>query len=266
MRNTKAASGRGRLVVLSACAALLAACADGGSSPAASAKKGAAGAGGQHADAGTGAAGAAAKDAGAPMVMLSGTLTDFKAKTPIAGASMCLTMPSRDPMPCATTTASGEYALWIPADTDAAIAFHADGFFDQLVLEHVSKDVRLDLEPVSTDDLTKQAAAVGVTLEDGKGILALNASIAGISFSLSPASGKVVYYDSSGQPSASATQTSMPGLGVVFGIEPGRYDIAYQGASQGCLIANLGWPGDGPSHARAVVVANSISEVGMTCL
>jgi hypothetical protein len=58
---------------------------------------------------------------------------------------------------------------------------HADGFFDQLVLEHVSKDVRLDLEPVSTDDLTKQAAAVGVTLEDGKGILALNASIAGIS-------------------------------------------------------------------------------------
>jgi len=265
MRNTKATWGRARLAVLLACAAL-AACADGGSGHPASAKQGAAGAGGQHADAGTGAAGAAAKDAGARMVMLTGTLTDFKAKTPIADASMCLTMPARDPMPCATTTAGGEYSLWIRADTDAAVAFHADGFFDQLVLEHVSKDAQLDLEPVATDDLKKQAASVGVTLEDGKGILALNASIAGISFSLSPDSGKLVYFDSSGQPSSSATQTSMPGLGVVFGMEPGRYDIAYQGASQGCLIANLGWPGDAPSQARAVVVANSISEVGMICL
>ncbi|MFI5306825.1 MAG: hypothetical protein ACHQ53_05720 [Polyangiales bacterium] len=246
-------------------------CADGSSSTASSKPKGSGSAtkdaSAGKADAATGgdAAGPGKKDAGSTTVPLGGALTDFVSRNPIAGASLCITIPHSANPTCTQSASDGSYSIDIPADMNIAVTVHASGYLDAIIPEHVAMDTSLSLEPVTKADVEMQAAGAGVTLDDTLGHLALNIGAPGSTFSVKPASGTLLYFDASGVPSATETKTTSAGLGVLFNAQPGTYEATYDVGAHACEVT-LGWPGSAANSVSAPVVAGSITSVGMGCI
>lgn len=207
----------------------------------------------------------AGKDAGSTTVPLSGALTDFISRNPIVGASLCITIPHSATPTCTKSASDGSYSIDIPADMNIAVTVHASGYLDAIIPEHVAMDTSLGLEPITKVDVEMQTADAGVTLDDTLGHLALNIGSPGVTFSVKPASGTLLYLDASGLPSATETKTTTAGLGVLFNAKPGTYEAAYEVGTRSCKVS-LGWPGKAANSVSAPVVAASITSVGMGCI
>lgn len=190
-------------------------------------------------------------DAGTPgngipaTIRISGTAAEQgqSAATPLAGVAISAFRAGDDttPVATATTDASGAYALSIPtngAPVEGYLKATKSGEVDAYVYPPIAMTAdyaSATVGMVSTSNFNLLRQFEGA--QNGKGVIVLvvldataTNAIQGATASSSPAAGKTMYMDNSGQPFATGS-TNSDGLAFLFNVQPGA-DITV-GATKG---------------------------------
>jgi hypothetical protein len=191
------------------------------------------------------------------------TFTVTDGTDPVEGAEACLL----DTTDCATSNASGELSLDVPALSEVALTVVAPDHFPLLYGTVTGpRDASFTVTLTPTADIEAQADAAGVTLDDTKGIIGFAVvGPAGTTAELSPASGTLVYTDANEDPDPSLTGTidAVVGGGIFWNVEPGDYDLSYSHPDTTCQRSGVStWEGSTEGAARVTVVAGHYSGGG----
>lgn len=191
------------------------------------------------------------------------TFTVTDGTDPVEGAEVCVL----DTTDCATSNASGELSLDIPALSEVALTIVATDYIPVLygaVTGPSDASFNVTLRP--TAEIEAGADAAGVTLDGTKGIIGFSVlGPAGTTAELSPASGTLVYQDENGDadPSLTGTVEGVVGMGTFWNVEPGDYDLSYSHPDTTCQASPVGtWKGSTEGTARVTVLAGHYSGGG----
>jgi hypothetical protein len=173
---------------------------------------------------------------------------------------------------CALTSATGSVAFSIPRCRDYRVTFTQVGYLGANQLLRIVGDAGTGARMLSTQVASQFARALGTRLDLTKAQPAaisydmLGDGLAGLSLSLTPASGMPWYLDSSGAPSGSLTVTTPAGIGGFFNADPGTY-VMHADVPAGPNVCNSAMyvPGDAPRSVKIEAIAGSIAIARFDC-
>lgn len=174
---------------------------------------------------------------------------------PIDGVEVCVD--GSQPANCATTDATGEAVLTVPANTELAIRALKTGLVGSLVpFETAMEDTGFTLFKVTPTELADRAQDFGVTLDPTKGTVALlhaGQAPVGVTGSIAPASGEGPYYLSPTFTALpQATELQQGGGALFFNVDPGTVTMSFSPAQAGCAFVDAAWGTDAASTTTPV--------------
>jgi hypothetical protein len=214
---------------------------------------------------------------------VAGSVIDFSSKAPIAGAQVCVYSPLTSPKACATTGADGTVSLsGVPAGTQEMISATKSGYVSLMqmgTLTAANATLRGTMPTIGAAtalgtvvsveaDLTNLGHLVFITgagngpTPDG----GMPNDTAGVTASLSPASGKGPFYaNTAGVPDTSLTATTTSGFGSFLNLPPGDYDLTFSPPSGKTCTEVYAWSNGKPNGFKVRIVAGFITGVILAC-
>jgi len=202
-------------------------------------------------------------------VTITGTFTDFIAKTAVAGVKVCVEGMTTG---CATSDAKGAYSITGPSGKDFNLTMVKTGYLSFLApYGKGQKDKTYDVNMLSDGTVTLMTALLGTTKKAGKSTVIITVSdgtsgVAGTTLTLAPPSGEGPYYmNASGTgPDKTLTATSTSGYGFVLNADPGSYVGTFANTSKTCTIGQ-GWAGASAGKTNLKLIADHATFFSLVC-
>jgi hypothetical protein len=217
------------------------------------------------------AAGCGGDDDPGPTVNLAIEATDILSDEVIDAMEVCQVRPRMGQ--CATTGVDGLVSLVVPDQSDVAVRFTKEpDYFPGLALVSTrGVDEEIEADMPQNFAVTVTAAGAGMDVEAGRGMLLFLPDVAGPSVDLSgmtvaidPPDRDVLYFGEDMVPDAALTTTSAIGLAAFANIAPGEYTVTFTHPTIGCSGIESGWLADDPRSVRALVEADTFTEIQLT--
>jgi hypothetical protein len=205
---------------------------------------------------------------------------------PLSGAQVCIAQHSE--IPCAKTDDSGNYTIAVPpqpttGELDFAVVVTAAGHLGETNLLRWSSPLEYwtTVESLWSDAFAAPWAASAGFTYPANGTAFIEGAVygatplaspdrAGATVTLTPASGKVVYYDANGIPDPALTATSNGGAFAFGNVTPGTYTFTVTNGTKTCTDpatdGNNSWPSTTPNSLSLYVAGNTIVQrQSITC-
>jgi hypothetical protein len=213
---------------------------------------------------------------------VSGRLTDYTSRNPIAGAAVCVYFPQTSPKACTATAADGTYSLpGVPSGTQEMISASAAGYVSVLQMGTVTADkstINGFMPTVGAANAIGTVVSVELDLTKGQLVFIEDAGMgpppdggmamnpADVTVSLSPASGKGPFYaNTAGVPDTSLQKTTTSGFGAFLNLAPGDYDLTFSPPSGKTCTANHAWSNGKPNGIKVRIAAGFITALIASC-
>ncbi|MFT7519349.1 MAG: hypothetical protein ACI9MC_001489 [Kiritimatiellia bacterium] len=169
-------------------------------------------------------------------VMIGGTLKDGISGEVIEGGEVCFT--AAEQVLCATSDADGYAEMEVAANSDIVdLRVEADGYYPTNTYGHTTDEDNVDvvLSILHTDAKNLIELSTGVEIDETKGVISFFANdvagvagvgAVGVSVSLAPSSGELLYLSQDRVPVADATATVDTGAAVFMNVNPGSATLS----------------------------------------
>jgi hypothetical protein len=200
-------------------------------------------------------------------VTVTGSMLDFETNKPVSDGKVCV---QEEPtLPCATTTATGAYALNdVPNEKDVTLGFKKTGYLSYAVAHGIHQALNnYSCHWLPTTARPTLESKIGAALDPSKGMLLVAVTRVGATVKLTPAAGiGPVYANAEGWPDPSLTGASTQGWVWFVNLPPGDYQVTATGASGTPCPVEKGWKGPSPGTARVTIQADTLFGTAMRCL
>lgn len=202
-------------------------------------------------------------------VTLTGRVLDIVSQNPVTDVSVCVY--EHPEVPCALT-ANGEYTLEdVPGHTRLFIEYTKSSYFPTIAeFETTDTDESWVFMLASTAAIELQALLLGLSVDSSTGQIVFAAfdsstgyGQSGVSMSLSPSSGTIMYSGDEGIPET-RSDTSSLGAGGFLNVEPGTYTLTYDFPGGSCW-PYFGWEASGSNTVEVRVEAGIATFVSQYC-
>lgn len=202
-----------------------------------------------------------------------GTVYAFVEGNPIAGARVCLLGP--EDMPCVESGGDGRYALpEIDAEIQVGVTAEADGYVSAVAWGLTSEgEMGVDVGMLSAAAADAFATAIGTPFDTSKAQIAIGANdgmspIAGVSWTIDPASGVQAYVGDDGLPTTALHATTASGIGGFINVDGDAVELAVVREGASCAASASALPGEADNSTRLPLLAGHFNGVigGFTCM
>ncbi|HWB80740.1 MAG TPA: hypothetical protein VG755_37515 [Nannocystaceae bacterium] len=205
--------------------------------------------------------------------MIVGTVYAFVEGNPIAGARVCVLGP--EDMPCVESGGDGRYALpELDPEIQVGVTAEADGYVSAVAWGLTTDgEMGVDVGMLSTAAADAFATAIGTPFDSSKAQIAIGANdgsspIAGVSWTIDPASGVQAYVGDDGLPTTALHATTASGIGGFINVDGDTVELAVTREGASCFASALALPGAADNSTRLPLLAGHFNGVigGFTCM
>jgi hypothetical protein len=208
---------------------------------------------------------------GSTAVTLSGTVVEGIPGTglvgePAPGVEVC----QFDSNNCATTDASGLYALRLQQSREIELSYIKEGFGPVLVATvSGAADFSLDVTMATDEDLADFFAEIDSTYPPaGSGYLSATAfhdgaRLAGVSYGIAGSSGRSFYLGDDGLPDSALQETQDPGVGGFVEVAPTGVTLSVSGAAN--CTSDRTWPAAASNSFRLPIRVGFWTQTAIDC-
>jgi hypothetical protein len=192
----------------------------------------------------------------------------------LEGVEICET----DTDHCVLTDAAGRATVRVPVDQEFSFTLEKEGYTPSLLADlmppgpeiftlfGMPTDERMahQYELVMSPYPMEGTGSIVIITEPRFSTNLICVGVAGVTFDLGYAAGKVYYYDEQGNWDADLSATSCFGFGGFTEVPPGEVQIEIGGNAENCVVRS-GWPGELENSVRTPIRAGHQTWLHVSC-